>query len=356
VTWNISNVNPVADALAPIYGVSLATIGLFTTALFVTHLAAQLPGGTASDRFGARRIGLAAAAFAIVGNLICLITPSAGVALAGRAVVGVGSGAGFVAGAEYMRAANPSPFLQGLYGGSTMAGGGLAIAIVPQLESWLGWRTSYWTALVIAAAVAAVLAAAPGDKARHAGGRSRLVVDGKLVALGCIHAATFGISVIAADWAVELLTHHGHPKRLAAIAGALFLLAGIVTRPLGGYVARIRPDRVRTAVAFALVACATGIFVLALPLPFPVLALAALVAGLAAGFPLAAVFSRAQRARPDAPAAAVGFVNGVAVLTIVVGIPAAGLTFSLPGDGRIGFAVMGLLSGASLFALRAADL
>jgi len=277
------------------------------------------------------------------------------VALVGRAVVGVGSGAGFVAGVEYMRAANPSPFLQGLYGGSTMAGGGLAIAIVPQLEAWLGWRTSYWTALTIAVAVGLVLATAPGDQPREAGTRGRLVVDRRLVALGCIHAATFGLSVIAADWAVELLTHHGHGKRLSAIAGALFLLAGIVTRPLGGYVARRRPDQVRVAVSTALAACATGIFALALPLPFAVLGLAALVAGLAAGFPLAAVFSRAQRERPDAPAAAVGFVNGVAVLTIVVGIPIAGLAFSLPGNGRIGFAVMGLLCGTSLLAVRVAD-
>ena len=40
------------------YGVGLATVGLFTTALFVTHLAMQIPGGRASDRFGARRVGL----------------------------------------------------------------------------------------------------------------------------------------------------------------------------------------------------------------------------------------------------------------------------------------------------------
>ncbi len=43
LTWNISNVGAVADPLAEAYGVSLAVIGLLTTALFVTHLAAQLP-------------------------------------------------------------------------------------------------------------------------------------------------------------------------------------------------------------------------------------------------------------------------------------------------------------------------
>jgi MFS family permease len=356
VTWNISNVNPVADSLAPRYGVSLATVGLFTTALFVTHLLAQLPGGKAADRFGARRVGLVAVACVLVGNAVCLAAPTPALALAGRAIVGIGSGGGFVAGVEYMRSAHPSPFLQGLYGGATMGGGGLAIAIVPQLESWLGWRNPYWTAMAIAAAVGAVLLAAPQDVRDGATFGRTLAVDRRLAALGSIHAATFGLSVVAADWAVELLTHHGHGKRVSAIVGALFLLAGIVTRPLGGYLVRRRPDRARVAVALALTVGAGSTAVLALPLPLAVLALAALGAGLSAGLPLAAVFSAAQRARADAPAAAVGFVNGGAVLTIVAGIPLVGLTFSLPGDGRIGFAAIAALWAAALLAVRPARL
>ena len=51
----------------------------------------------------------------------------------------------------------------------------------------------------------------------------------------------------------------------------------------------------------------------------------------------------AVRLRPDAPAAAVGFVNGCAVLVILVGTPLAGLTFGLPGDGRLAFVAIGLL-------------
>jgi hypothetical protein len=54
--------------------------------------------------------------------------------------------------------------------------------------------------------------------------------------------------------------------------------------------------------------------------------------------------------RPDAPATAIGVVNGVAALTIVAGVPLLGLTFSLPGDGRLGFVVVALLwMGALLF-------
>jgi len=62
VTWNVSNVGAVADEAAHAYGVSLATVGLLTTALFLTHLAVQLPAGRACDRFGARRVGFVALA------------------------------------------------------------------------------------------------------------------------------------------------------------------------------------------------------------------------------------------------------------------------------------------------------
>ena len=69
MTWNISNVGAVAGrAWATSYGVSLAAVGLLTTALFVTHLAVQIPGGRLIDRVGARRIGLAALAVVAAGN------------------------------------------------------------------------------------------------------------------------------------------------------------------------------------------------------------------------------------------------------------------------------------------------
>ena len=88
--------------------------------------------------------------------------------------------------------------------------------------------------------------------------------------------------------------------------------------------------------------------------PLWLAALASLLVGLAAGFPFAAVFDATQRLRPDAPAAAVGFVNGCAVLTIVVCTPLAGLAFGLPGDGRLAFVAIGLLWAAPLLVLRRA--
>ena len=124
LTWNVTNVGAVADPLAATYGVSLAAVGLLTTALFVTHLAAQLPAGIWSDRYGPRAVALGACIAAMVGNLLLLQGDDYGLAVAGRLVVGLGSGAGFVAGFDLVRAGGGGTVLQGAFGGATMAGGG----------------------------------------------------------------------------------------------------------------------------------------------------------------------------------------------------------------------------------------
>jgi hypothetical protein len=91
--------------------------------------------------------------------------------------------------------------------------------------------------------------------------------------------------------------------------------------------------------------------VLAAASPLAVVVPAAAVVGLAAGVPFAATFTAAARVRPDAPAAAVGFVNGAGAMTILVGTPLVGLTFSLPGGGRIGFAAVAALSALGAVAV-----
>jgi nitrate/nitrite transporter NarK len=247
-----------------------------------------------------------------------------------------------------MRSASPSPVLQGLYGGATMAGGGLAIAIVPRLEPGLGWRAPYWSALVVAGLAALVLAASRHDVRSGSGGR--VVADRRLLRIALLHAATFGLSIVAANWVVTLLERQGHDRATAAPLGALVLLAGLLTRPLGGWLVA-RAASARAVLSSALVAGAVGFGALALPLPLALLGVAALIAGLAAGLPFAPIFSAAQRTRPDAPAAAVGYVNAWGIAAIVVGTPLLGLTFGLPGEGRAGFAAIAVLWAAALLAV-----
>lgn len=353
LTWNVSNVGAVADPLASAYGVSVAAIGLLTTALFLTHLAIQLPAGRGADRFGAQTIAFAAIAAAVVGNGVLLIDDSFGPALVSRAIVGIGSGAGFVAGLDLVRAGGGGSVLQGVYGGATMAGGGLALMIVPSLTAATSWRAAYWSAAALA-----LLAAFPTLLARglprvgHAG--QWVTRDRELLPLGVLHAATFGLAIVAGNWVVPLLERQDASAAAAGIAGGLILFIGIVTRPAGGVLAR--GDRRRAVVAVSLVGTASGAALLAVGGPFALSALGALVLGLSAGLPFAVLFAAAQRVRPDAPAAAIALVNACAILTILVGTPLAGLTFELPSDGRLAFAAIAALSALAALALRKARL
>ena len=78
------------------------------------------------------------------------------------------------------------------------------------------------------------------------------------------------------------------------------------------------------------------------------LALAALAVGLAAGIPFAAVFRGAQILRPDAAGTAVGLVNAGPNLFVLIATPLVGLTFSMPGDGRLGFVALAAVGGVGL--------
>ena len=324
-----------------------------TTALFVTHLAVQLPAGRGADRYGSQRVALVAIVAVVVGNGILLADAGVELALLGRTVVGVGSGAAFVAGLDLVRAGGGGTALQGLYGGATMAGGGLALMVVPSLTDATSWRAAYWSAALLAVLAAIPTLLASGlPRVGHAG--AWVLRDRTLLPIGVLQAATFGLAVIAGNWVVPLLERQGVSSTAAGLAGGLVLFVGILTRPVGGLLA----ERVssRLLVAAALVGTSAGALLLALDGPFAISVLGALVLGLTAGIPFAVIFAAAQRTRPDAPGAAIALVNACAVLTILVGTPLAGLAFELSSDGRVAFAVIAVLGAAALLPLRTARL
>ena len=311
----------------------------------------QLPAGRGADRFGSQSVAVLAIVAALAGNALLLTGGGFELALAGRAIVGIGSGAAFVAGLDLVRAGGGGAALQGAYGGATMAGGGLALMIVPPLTDATSWRAPYWTAAALALAAAIPTIAAKGlPGLGHAG--EWVLRDRALVPIGALQAATFGLAVVAGNWAVPLLERQGANSTAAGLAGGLILFVGIVTRPAGGLLAGSVSGR--RLVGAALVGTSAGALLLALGGPFALSTLGSLLLGLMAGLPFAVIFAAAQRARPDAPGAAIALVNACAVLTILVGAPLAGLAFELPGDGRVAFAVIATLAAAALVPLRKA--
>jgi MFS family permease len=344
--WNVGNVGAVATQLSASYGVGLATVGLFTTALFVTHLLLQVPAGRASDRYGERRVALAGLVVIVCFNTLALIGPYPALAIVARALVGVGTGLAFVSGSAYVRVQGGSPFAQGLFGGVALGGGGVALAVVPSVEDAIGWRAPWLTAIAVGVAGLALLALCPADGPRLSTSRpvttpAGVLRERRLYRLAVLYAASLGLSIVVGNWVVTLLHRHGGlSMSTAGLVGALTLVLGVATRPLGGWILHERPGRVRGAVAASLVAGALGTVALAVSKPVGLAVLGAALIGLAAGIPFAPSFTGAALTRPDAPAAAVGFVNGAAAFVTLVGTPLIGLTFSIPGDGRLGFAII----------------
>jgi MFS family permease len=353
VGWNIAVLGPIATRLSHVYGVSLAVVGAFVTVQFVLHMVMQIPGGRAADKWGARTSALLGLAIVMAGNGISLPAASPALAFLGRAVVGIGTGFAFVGGSDYIRTRGGSALLQGMYGGGSVLAPGVAVVVVPALAgTTLGWRAAYLSAIAVCAVCAVALALSPPSPrtARHAGERLDwgFFRDRSLYRLAAVHAMSFGFSVVVGNWVVTLLEHHGHSKAVASAAGSLTLLLGFFTRIWGGWV--LAQPQARAIIAGSLVVGGAGAVLLALPLPIVVLVLCAAIVGLAAGVPFAKAFVGAAVARPDAPGAAVGFVNAWASLVIVAGAPLVGLTFSLPGDGRIGFVVLGVLTALASLA------
>jgi MFS family permease len=350
--WNFGNIGGIASELSRSYGVGLATIGLLTTAMVITHLAVQIPGGKASDRFGPAHAGAAALVVLSAGNALALATPEPALAIAARAIVGVGTGLAFVSGSALVRESGGSALAQGVFGGVSLAPGGLALAVVPQLHDAIGWRAPYWTALALSLAVlAAVLGLAPrtAEPSPPRDTPSGVVRDRCLYRLAVLYAASYGLGVVLANWVVELLQRHGEMSDGAAAAvGALTLLLVVVSRPLGGWILLAHPRRARPMVAASIVAGVAGTLALVAAEPVWLAVLGALVVGLGAGIPFSPAFTGAAVTRPDAPAAAVGFVNTAANLVVLLGTPLLGLSFSLWGEGRLGFAALAALWLAAL--------
>jgi MFS family permease len=323
----------------------------------------QIPGGRLVDQRGARNLGAVALAVVALGNILALLVGSFAMGLVGRLVAGIGTGVGFVAGSDYVRATVGSASAQGLYGAAGVGGGGLAIAVVPLTTPVLDWRAPYVTALVCACAVLVYLPLAPRDRRRGervarsaAVSTADIVRDRRLYPLAVAHTASFGLSVVVGNWAVSLLQHDGYGRRLAGAVAALTLLGGLVTRPLGGRALQRWRERAAWLLGVSMAAGAGGTVLLLLDIPLPARIAGAAVLGLAAGIPFAAAFTGAQLIRRDAPGAAIGFINSCATLLIALGTPLVGVTFLTAGHGRAGFAAIAALWALAALAVRPSKL
>jgi MFS family permease len=358
IGWSMSNVGAVAPELSRDYRLSIATVGLLTTVVLAVHTAMQIPAGRVVDRFGPKRVGLLGLGLIAAVNAVTLIAAEPWLVFVGRTTLGVGTGFAFVAAIEYSRQVSGSPLVLGLFGASTGLGGGLAVAIVPQVEQLVHWRAPFLTACGLALVGLLVLAGGPPGRAVErgaplpAGAVGAVLRDRRVWRVGLSMAAPSGMSLILGTWVVTLLVKAGgYSTREAGLIGSLVLVAGIVTRPISGWVMRSHPYAMRKVIVGSIVAGVGGTAAVTEARRLPLVILGSLVVGLCSGLPFAYGYTTAARIRPDGPAVAAAIVNTCGLLLIVVCVPLVGLTFSMPGHGRIGFIVAAALWGVSVLFL-----
>ncbi|MEW2289270.1 MFS transporter [Streptomyces sp. NPDC047841] len=331
--WSLTAAGAEVTSLARAYHLSLPQVGILTSAFSITYATAQVPSGMAVDRFGARRAGVWGAAMVAAAYAVASVAPWGGVAFTCRAIAGIGAALCYVAGAEAARGSGTGAVGQGVFGGAAAAAGGAALLVVPLAGHALGWRSTWVTSALLAlAGLVAVLSAVPAavpDGAREAtegtGTRHSLLRDGELYRLAAVHAVTFGGSVVLSNWAALILRRTWHVSgTFAAVSASLILLTTIVSRPLGGYLARRRPGHGLRWTVGSLLTGSLCVLALTAGQPAAVAPLLCVVLGIASGLPFAGVFAAAQQRRPDRSAGAVGLINAHANLVIVIGTPLLG--------------------------------
>jgi nitrate/nitrite transporter NarK len=344
---NYTNHAPVVPALVAEFHFSQVLAGLLTTGIFLTHAAMQVPGGHLADRLGPMRVLSAAMAVVTIGNFGIGFSASYWQLLCWKIFVGVGTGTSFVAGARYIAHMFAGPRLhvaQGLYGGSILLGSGFVIFAVPQFLAAFGWRGAFFaTATVAALVLVAWMLAAPLCPAGKpaAGTFGEMLADGRLWLLGLVQMASFGLVIVVGSWIALLLrTTIGLSPARAGLAGSLVLLLGIVTRPLGGWLAR--RAGMRPILVTSLLASATGCFLLGAPTPTLGAALAAIaLLGIGCGLPYASLFNRAAAMYPARAGAAMGLVNMLGIVMILAGAPLVGQLADWSGNFRSSFVALG---------------
>ncbi len=344
---NYTNHAPVAPALMEQFHFSKALAGLLTTGIFLTHAGMQIPGGHLADRYGARRVLMAALALVCVGNFAIGFSSAYWQLLFWKVFVGFGTGACFVAGARYITGLFAGPRLhvaQGLYGGSVLLGSGFVIFAVPQFLAAFGWRGAFFatTAVAVVAWLVWAATAAPVQATRRPAASFRgMLSSSQLWLLGLVQMASFGLAIVVGAWVSVLLrTAVNAPPARAGLVGSSVLLLGIVTRPLGG--ALVPRTGVRPLLLASLLLSAAGCWWLGFGVRSLVPAgVAITLLGVGCGLPYAALFNRAAALFPDRAGAAMGLVNMLGILMILAGAPLVGWLADWSGSFQSSFFALG---------------
>lgn len=343
ITVHYTNYGPLIPTLRGDLHVDSSQVGLLSTLLFLGLAVAYIPAGALIDRYGSRPVLLGSTITSALGGIVLPLFPNFSWLLACRAVIGLGLGGSFVAGAHI--AANlgkHSPLGQGLYGGFIQVGTGLGLLVTPLLLAHFGWRGAFlcWGLLGLAGVVV-WLFVNDGEEA-HTPTKIDIrsgIHSPAVWTLGLSHLGTFGLGNAMAAWiSVYLAFQYNLPLALAATFGSLALLSGMFFRPLGGILIARRVIGPIPLLRMGTIMNCAGVGLLAIPVRFPPLAVAGLaLIGIGATMPYTSVFNEAARLRGVGKGVSQALVSIISIPAVIVGPPLIGFFYQRTSNFTLAF-------------------
>jgi len=223
---------------------SITQIGFLASAWVLAHALVQPVAGTLADRIGVSRVLTAALIITAGGAVGFSRAVSLFSLVATRVIVGVGTGAAFVAGLRAVGSAGDSRGMvvtRGIYGATVNIGYSAALLLVPLLYVAMGWSGG----LLLQAAAPVILAvvAWPAGSSRFWSFGAPLVApEGagrtstyRPFAMAIAHFAGNGMAVAVVIWGVEYLTRsYARPLIFGSIAVMMASLIGFGGRIISG--------------------------------------------------------------------------------------------------------------------------
>jgi MFS family permease len=272
-----------AEPLTAEFGLTPSSLGLLTSAYFLTFAAAQIPIGVFLDRYGPRQVQAVLLVIAAGGAALFGASDGFSSLLAGRALIGLGVAAALAAGLKATVLWFPEERVALVNGWMVMLGAlGAVTATTPSewLLPWIGWRGLFerlaMATTVAAAAVYFLVPEAPQPpstaKIQPFAGLKKVYTDSRFWRLAPLSASTIGTAwalqgLWAAPWLsdVEGLDRPALLNHLLAMAVALSIGALL----LGVLATRLRQRNIQPQAIFAVIAALFIAAQLALILRWP---------------------------------------------------------------------------------------
>lgn len=356
---HFTDYGPLIPAMIKTLHVLPGQVGLMSTLLFLGLTTTCLPGGILADRYGQCPVLLSATILMTCGGVLLPLVPNIFWMLLCRMLIGFGAGAAFIAGAGVVAGTEKHAALaQGLYGGCVQIGAGLGLLVTPLITARFGWQQAFasWNDVSILALLAWlciwVVATDTRQGKQQYTGLTTGLRSPSVWSLGLSHLGTFGVGSVIAAWIVVYLVHqYTVPLGLAATFGAFVPLSGAFIRPLGGFllarkiIGAVVLLRMGTSMGFV------GVAVLAIPLRFPLLAVAGMgLVAVGSTLPYAAVFTTAAQLKTVSKGVAQGTLSIISWQILLWGPPLIGFLFQLTGNFSLPFGSILLFSAGAIMA------